>query len=36
MGFGPGYGLNGPADNNLPCHVMFLFSIFFSFLPSIS
>jgi hypothetical protein len=30
-GYGPGYGLNGPADNSLPCHVLFLFSIFFLF-----
>jgi hypothetical protein len=35
-GYGPAYGLNGPADNSPPCHVRFLFSIFFSFQPSIS
>jgi hypothetical protein len=27
-GYGPAYGLNGPADNSPPCHVRFLFSFF--------
>jgi hypothetical protein len=35
-GYGPADGLNGPPDNSPPCHVLFLFSIFFSFQPSIS